>query len=172
MEWVLDESSLFFISGYAAFKIASSTKCSLCNDFIQCDDEVNDPYFNELNRGGLTVPRSYVVEISRHLLSILRILISAEFEKDFLKHGKQRELLMKLTAFAIETRDPTLLANFHDKCAVCGNDFFNFFNTILKTSSNIGLNNYTKIKNDDLSVSEPKTKKRKADVFVAPNLKK
>ena len=51
----VNENVLIYICGYSSFKAAQGLSCGLCTDFV-FGSYVNDEYFNNLNRGRLTIP--------------------------------------------------------------------------------------------------------------------
>ncbi|KAL3283371.1 hypothetical protein HHI36_006519 [Cryptolaemus montrouzieri] len=166
---ILSEPSLVYICGYASFKIKNKLAfCEMCTNFItqaqsQIEDDLdNFKYLNDLNRGELSIPSDTVVLPGKHIYYVMNHLIPKKFEMDFLKCENKRKLLIQLTNKGFDfTLFNTRLSSqiYYDNC-VCGSQFKDVINKLLKTMSNILLNNYTKVKNNSISqLSAPKKRK-------------
>lgn len=158
------ESSILYIGGYAAFKIASRTKCMQCTLFASSDC-TDDSFFNEINRGGLTVPSAFVVRIGRHAFKIAYGLFSELYETLFLCEVKdQFGIHMDLTQVAISL-DEELCEVVEGKCA-CGKHMSDLCKYVTSVFCNCLSNNYRKnrndnLKNDDRMVKESKKPKKR-----------
>ena len=155
----IDEDLLLYIAGYAAFKLSAKVCCSTCRIIIVSNEIPDSNYFNELNRGGLTVPSKTVMMVAKHVLCITNVLISEEYEREFLKIGQQRALIRSLAEKGIQHKEGRLNHKFRDQC-LCGADMRAIFRKMLTTFVNICLNNYTKMKNDALKMITPKPKEK------------
>lgn len=164
MESELEEGSLLVVSGYAAFKLEQKLTCSLCVGKI-VSHEISNDYFSELNRGGLTVPTNEVVIIGLHIMCISSVLISEKYEALFLNYGHHKKLIQTLSNEAILKHDPELRRTFLENCP-CSADGDKIFRKLVTTFTNIALNNYSKLKNDDLIASKAASgKKRKHTTY-------
>jgi hypothetical protein len=66
----IDESAIIYISRYATFKICRKISCSTCASYLSGAD-INDDYFIQINRGGLTVASDLILELAKLTLSIM-----------------------------------------------------------------------------------------------------
>jgi hypothetical protein len=82
-DFYLDSSVLLYVSGYASSKSEKVVGCELCRSVI-IGSSYDDPYVDDLNRGGLTLPSDDVVDIGFLSLAIMNRLISREYEEKFL----------------------------------------------------------------------------------------
>ncbi|KAJ4437015.1 hypothetical protein ANN_17147 [Periplaneta americana] len=157
-----DTSSLLYISGYASFKVSSRLQCPLCIDYLVGKETSNqDIYFDNLNRGGLTLPSDFVIYVAKIAFCIVNALISrGTNEEQFVKCGNQKKLLMLLCK--------TVLcgdAGFVNDVCPCGMEYIELADKILSVITNILLNNYSKARNDNISASKPVYGKRKLQTF-------
>lgn len=93
-----------FIAGYISFKIKRKLNCSLCVALVSTNQimDIEDDSFYELivalDRGSLTYPSEFLIQITSYSLIILDLLTSSSYEANFLKSEiSQKLLLSKLT---------------------------------------------------------------------------
>lgn len=154
-----EEPSLLYICGYASHKLSMRTDCGDCTELLTqpCTDDV---YFNELNRGGLSIPSVAIIRVGVIAHAVMKHLISEEHEKLFLENKHQKNLFVSLAKHYV--LQDTELKEFVDDVCHCGNSVKNLLLCILSTLSNIFLNNYSKHRTDKLSrKSKVPEKKRK-----------
>lgn len=157
IENVVDKSSVLYISGYAAFKVKSMINCDICSAKVHSSDDLGDQYFMELDRGALTVPTHEVITFAEYVIRMTVLLMSKKYESKFLLHGHQKKLLCKLVKDTIQKTDPLLYQLFNEECS-CGQTYDKIFRKLLSTFSNITLNNYTKLKNNQPQIKKKKKK--------------
>ena len=118
----------------------------MCHELIVSCTEIDDNYFKDLNRGGLTVPSLVTLTIGRQAYGIMQFLVSEEYEKLFLASSQQHLLLTTLILKGLRRNEVT--ASFCIDVCVCGQCFEDLFKEIVKILSNLMLNNYRKIKSE------------------------
>ena len=122
-------------------------------------------YFNNLQRGGLSIPTDVVKSVMFHMCAIFeKIINEPTTEYDFLKTNNQKIILCDLTFTSIK-HDETL-KDFFSQC-VCGNEYENILKVLHSIFSNVLLNDFVKKKNSQLATNkaESKNKKRKLNTF-------
>lgn len=145
------ESELIYISGYAAFKMKHHLKCSACIETFVSAEDTNDKYFREINRGGLSVPSDLLLIVAKLCLFVMQRLIQEDFEPKFIRSPNQKRLMFSLImkeGFYIVDEIEGVLAH---KCDRCEADIEKSFRKVVSIFCNILLNNYSKIKNNNLS---------------------
>jgi hypothetical protein len=115
----IDESAIIYISGYATFKICRKISCSTCASYLSGAD-INDDYFIQINRGGLTVASDLILELAKLTLSIMNGLTSEKYEENFLRDKSHKLILSKLILESV-TRNQVLNSIFNACCPTCSN---------------------------------------------------
>lgn len=64
-----EESSLLYVSGYAAFSVKFKISCCVCASNLESDDS-DGSYVSDINRGGLTLPSEMCIAVGRHVFCI------------------------------------------------------------------------------------------------------
>ena len=138
---------LVFVAGYCVTKLIQET-CKGCQNQFCKEDKLtvetsNDSYMfiQALDRGGLTWPTDYAVDIVTQIFTVFQVLIgSKKNEKQFLTSGNQRRLLMYLGSQRLA--DLGLLEASCQQCEKdhCGPNIQN----VCVPAVNIFLNNYRK----------------------------
>ena len=164
LETDIDESSVLSVAGYAAFKVQARIECNLCVSKVVSHEHTDDKLFNNLNRGGLTVPTKEILHLAKHVLGIATALISNDYEISFMGIRHKRKLVIALADEAVSQNDEPLKQFFTENC-LCGEDMMKPYTRMLMTFTNIALNDYIKMKNDSFSVTAPTCKKRKVKTF-------
>lgn len=141
------------------------------------DDDVEDPFFTEINRrGGLTVPSENIISIGRHAFNVSTgLFISDPFESLFLQETNDHHgILAKLIALSLSFDD--YFSEFKDKqCSSCGKYFIDYIDRVISIFCNCLLNNYRKNRNNDVKsdvrheVDSKGAKKRKLET-VSKNI--
>jgi hypothetical protein len=144
----IDESAIIYISGYATFKICRKISCSTCASYLSGAD-INDDYFIQINRGGLTVASDLILELAKLTLSIMNGLTSEKYEENFLRDKSHKLILSKLILESV-TRNQVLNSFFNACCPTCSNYNSNILEKYISIFSNICLNNYIKLRTDAL----------------------
>lgn len=125
---------------------------------IIVEDQFTGEYFDDLNRGGLTVPSESVVQLGTHMFAIIQMLISKEYEASYLSHQYERHLLITLTSESVSS-DPVLKMLMHDTC-LCGTPQSEILSTLMSTLSNIFWNIYSKQRNDSMTAAKASSFKK------------
>lgn len=138
------DSSLIYICGYVAFKMKERVTCAECVALFLSDSATQDQYFQEINRGGLSVPSDLCMELGGMALLVMQRLISEKYEAVFVQCTNQRELFIWLL------QESLFLINYphEDTCTSCKKSHLERFRLSFKIFSNILLNNYTKLRNN------------------------
>ena len=99
-------------------------------------------YIDIINRGDLKYPTENIVIIISVAYLIFKELISEKYEKDFVHaESKQHELFMKIIIENLRTNN---IAWMNDRCSECNYPYDSIVMHIIKSFSNICLNNYVK----------------------------
>lgn len=141
-----------YLGGYCARAVIKRNKCEACqkhlvlDKFFDTELNTNSHYslIKNIDRGGLLYPHPDVVNVVLLNYITVQKLICSEYEKEFLQCTEQRELVIELTEKAVKQHNFFLTdfsCNNHSKKSI-------LYNTA-KVSTNIILNNYVKIKNDN-----------------------
>lgn len=159
-----DLKVLTFVSGYCAYKLAV-----LCENCVQYFLSTKDMILNEeslehleylkmLDRGGLKIPSRELIMVLSVCYEVFQILVSSRFESDFLNCKNQVMVVVKLTIFSLENFD---LVNLDEVCSCCGNSYEFYVKKIIRTFSNICLNNYVKLCNSNQKAQKDDRKLKK-----------
>ena len=151
--------ALVFVSGYCARKALLNVTCEGCiSEFrqerlMQVESTAETlTYISALDRGGLTWPSDFAVEILTHIFKKFQLLIgNREYEERLLSCKNQRFLLLRLTMQRLS--DVGLLSKYCDRC-----DMQDIVQRFCKPAVNIFLNNYSKLFTDKASTSKNKRK--------------
>lgn len=153
-------SSLFYISGYCAHSIIKFVNgCENCLihitsnsdfsiNFTDCESnsaQVSE-YLKNLSRGALKQPSELLFEVSIQAYQIFNELISDEYEAEFLKTGRQRIILRELIISNLEQH----IEEINEKCILCNKTLMSILTRASHIISNIFLNNYSKIINNEV----------------------
>ena len=79
----------------------------------------------------------------------MNTLISEKYESAFVKMKNQRSILQYLVSKAVKSKEPDVWQKFEDEC-LCGTHMKAGFRKIITTFINLCLNNYSKMRNDNL----------------------
>jgi hypothetical protein len=142
------------VCGYASNSVYKKIDCTFCQCSIReaKGDEVGCPYFDSLQRGGLSLPTEFVITIFFHMNAIHSL---------FLMKTKQTKILCQLTNVSLENNN--FFGLFNIDC-VCGKSTKSLAELFYPIFSNILLNNYTKIRNDLLRSKEVQSKGKKRKI--------
>lgn len=158
-------SVLIYVAGYVAYKVSQNVSCQNCNLILYQNKalEFESPeniyqYLKLSDRGGLKWPQKFTIYIVIHSFQVFQKLISKTYEEDFLKIGKQKNILGQLILEKLE-----LLNLFENKMCNCGTSSRLLGQKCISIISNIFLNNYCKVKNDN---SKLLSNRRKLSVFT------
>jgi hypothetical protein len=164
---IVDEATTLYVCGYASNSVYKKIDCTFCQCSIReaKGDEVGCPYFDSLQRGGLSLPTEFVITIFFHMNAIfLTINNDAVLNSLFLMKTKQTKILRQLTNVSLENNN--FFGLFNIDC-VCGKSTKSLAELFYPIFSNILLNNYTKIRNDFSRSKEVQSKgiKRKIKTY-------
>ncbi|MGH9701693.1 MAG: hypothetical protein ACRD52_19840, partial [Candidatus Acidiferrales bacterium] len=156
-----------YISGYASHKISKKLNCNICISLIteSKGNFTNNEYFNNLQRGGLSIPTDIVKNVLFHMCAIIeKIINDNSLESDFLKLKDQKSILCHLTLLSVDLDES--LKELYSWC-ICGKNNKDILVMLFSIFSNVLLNDYTKKKNNDahFEKNESKNKKRKLNTF-------
>lgn len=137
--------SLIYIGGYASYSLIKKLKCEYCKIFLteNIEDKTLDSTLITANdRGGLSYPSEDVATCSAYTYITLENLLKRE--DIYLKEQHQRNILIKLTIETICDQDKNLfLGHECTQHATSG-----LINSVIKSTANILLKNYSKKCND------------------------
>lgn len=172
-ELEISDSGLIIVCGYASFKLKTKYKCEECMTQFLSEDDSENEYFKEINRGGLTVPTDLCLELGKLAHRTLKMLISEKYESRFIQCSNQKRIMIHFLEESLFLLD----INQDEKCVLCDTPFLKYFREVFKTFSNILLNNYSKIRNNvqeaiKKSVSTSSTKAKKPEQRKLSTLKK
>lgn len=160
-----------YLAGYCARVVLKRVKCDICKKFLVLDKHLNfanlEENFNfikNVDRGGLLYPHSDLVNVIMLNYITINKLISTNHENKFLKCKAQRELVICLTLNTVEEHD-FFLSEFY--CPSLKHTDFNILRLLIKTSTNIFLNNYMKKKNNIISINSDGKKRRKLETLTS-----
>lgn len=108
-----DESGFLYICGYVSFKVNAKMKCNSCKCALINTNACDDAYFNDINRGKLSVPSDFVLGVCKHVLGIVQALVSKEYEEHFLLTNHQKNVIEVLGKLAV-VKGNSLIANLHE----------------------------------------------------------
>jgi THAP domain/Transposase protein len=165
-----DEHSLIYITGYAVHKLMSHCKCELClavvmrdRDMLLTEDSNLDfQYLDSLNRGGLKYPSLLAILVAYKVFCVLQLLISKQYEHQFLLINNQKEVLCTLVKSALNY-DEYFQSEAEGCCCECDTSVLDLLTSMLPTFANIFLFNYTKVCNDAVNANGGKKRKLKSD---------
>lgn len=162
----VDESARLHYSGYSAFSISKKLKCFLCKSNIieSKGEQVDDDYFDSMQRGGLIVPTDEVKFVLTHMLAIFQYIKSQPNLKNlFLASKSHKNTLMELTMSSLDFND---VIDFTWICS-CGLESSKLFKMICSPMANKILDNFTRNVNDSNLVN--KIDKRKLSKYEKSN---
>lgn len=167
-----DTSANIYVAGYAAQSVCKKIKCTLCKEVVvkAKGSEISDPYFDYLQRGGLSVPEDQIINILFHMISIFQY-ISREIglKAQFLRHTNNRSLLINLTFLSINNEENCDI-DLSKECE-CGLSNKKIYEMISIPLANIILNNFVKKQNNEICAIKEQNK-RKLDKFVKSQVPK
>lgn len=154
----VDQYAKVYICGYAAHTVCKKIRCDLCKSFVRkAKGEFlpNNEYFNELQRGGLSIPQENLEYIFQNMCSIFETIINSSKCSTFLTSENQKDILVILTHHSVQEYD--WFSDFNYVCQ-CGQNLIVVFDMLCSIFSNILLNNYVKNTNSrKLEASKRKT---------------
>jgi hypothetical protein len=151
---------LIYIAGYVANSVGRKLKCPSCicrlskNSDLHCDfsPEIFD-YLKSIDRGGLKWPSDFTLDVCSKAHLLFQEVVS-KLEKEFLLCTNQRSVLVYCCVkFCSKSYDT------ENVCSSCSRSLIDVTKMMLRPMINILLNNFTKVKNDQLL--ENKTNKRR-----------
>lgn len=148
-ELEFSESVLIFVSGYTAFKMKHKLNCSQCCKLVVSTDNIENEYFRKIDQGGLTVPSNLVLSIGKLCLHIMQQLISEKFESIFVLSKNPKKLMIHLAVEGFSYSDE-IVPFLGKNCSTCGAEIDLILSKSVGIYCNILLNNYTKLKNNEL----------------------
>ncbi|XP_071043144.1 uncharacterized protein [Parasteatoda tepidariorum] len=167
-----------YLAGYCSHAASKKTKCAECRQLLIVDkDLVSENYFNlieEKDRGGLMFPSEVVFNAVIHTYIVVQKLISKKYEETFMKATSQRNVVTNIVEDILVAKDSFLC---FDTC-LKGHDLLPLIKIILKAATNGLLNNYCKVKNDNLKVKKIPNitvvakNKRKLETYSKSSIKK
>jgi hypothetical protein len=101
------------------FDLLPCISYSTCASYLSGAD-INDDYFIQINRGGLTVASDLILELAKLTLSIMNGLTSEKYEENFLRDKSHKLILSKLILESV-TRNQVLNSFFNACCPTCSN---------------------------------------------------
>ena len=114
---------------------------------MQIEDDSTDELIAEWDRGSLTYPSEFLIQIVAFSLIIFDMLTSRTHEENFLKSEIRHKLLRsKLTELKLIKND---ICKQNDIC-LWGKHIINLVKDALSRSANILISNYLKIKNQSV----------------------
>lgn len=140
----IDQGIKIYICGYASHSIAKKLNCEFCKSFLVEDKGscIENEYFDNLQRGGLSIPTNYVEIIFFHMFSIFDSIINnSSLEVEFLRSTNQKCILCKLTLQSIKS--DFVYVEFLQNC-LCGRDYTSMLYKLLSIFANVLLNDYVK----------------------------
>lgn len=158
--------ALVFVSGYCVSKAVSKIDCVGCRTDLRIDSklqvEATDDcytYLSALDRGGLTWPSDYAVDIVTEVFRVFQLLIGSEkHEELFLSCSSQRQLILNLTMHRLA--ECGMLERSCEDCEIyCGE----MVEKCCRPAVNIFLNNYSKAWTDKAAAT---SKARKLKTFT------
>jgi len=128
LETEIPDSGLIYVCGYIAFKRKTKISCNECQKILVSDEDTDNVYFQELNRGGLCVPSNLCIEIGKLTYFIIRKLISEKYENLFVTCSNQKKLIvhfLKESIFLLDVADEEYL--------MCGTCILRYFEDLFRT---------------------------------------
>ena len=179
----IDKSAQIYACGYGSHSISKKLNCQVCKSLIVLEKgtQIDDTYFDHLQRGGLSVPTDEVCEFFYHMSAIFQDILSNDSVKlQFFKQNNQKDILSYVTINCLESNN--FLSRFDYEC-FCGRYVKSLFYLISSPFTNIILNNYVKSVNNEIvaksshsaatSTATTKTAtKRKIQTFSQSNTSK
>ena len=161
-EGSFEMSAIIYICGYAVRKLSQKTTCESCLNPLK-SVKADDPYFDDLQRGGLIVPSDKLIILCISMVGIFTLL-SEHHKEEFMKCSNHQRILIDLTKLAIESDESQQL--WFELCEY-HHDYNVLLDYLLLTFSNIILNNYRKqIKSKNYAKNNAKGKyKRKVSTY-------
>lgn len=166
-----DNSANIYVAGYAAHSVSKKIKCTLCKQVVVKEKgaAINDPYFDYLQRGGLSVPEDQIMYILYHMISLFQYIVRDSVYKTlFLKKVNNKQVLINLTFLSIsnEICDIDL-----SKICECGLSNEKIYKKIGSPLANVVINNFIKNQNSEMCALKAQNK-RKLDKFVKAQVPK
>jgi hypothetical protein len=163
----IDSGSFIYVCGYA-----SSSQVKKLNNFELCisairdskGDNIDNQYFDSLERGGLSITTNEVICVMFNLYAIFYYIVNnSNLEASFLKLSNQKQLLIKLAMLSLNAN-----GFFDENVLIClfGNSIKTLYAQMYKSFCNILLNNFTKHKNDNFQNVQNLKKKRKLQTLL------
>lgn len=150
---------ILYICGYVGKKIAERNKCNDCKQILLTSTDFhvefapNLIYLNNLNRGGLKYPSKFLILIGTIAYKIFQTLISEKFENLFLESSNQKQFLKAIILERVE------LENVDNVLCHCESNLQISIVRCVDIWCNILLNNYSKVKRDNICLQSGKKRK-------------
>ena len=110
----------------------------MCDKTLQYDlSSVDFTYLSDIDRGGLRWPTDFLLEIVTQVYLLFRVIVSKDYEGQFLMCKKQKSVLQNLTTERLVDRGTTV-------CSCGSTTMQKLANMTLSYVVNICLHNYCK----------------------------
>lgn len=136
--------------------VSKKLSCRECISLIRAEKgtKINNEYFDNLQREGLSIATESVNFIFVHMCSILEYILNDHLVlSKFLQSQNQKTILCELTLRSIEL--DFYYSEFTETCS-CGLNSKFLLNSLCSVFANILLNNYVKNRNNDVNVAKRK----------------
>ena len=112
-------SGLIHICGYVSSQLKTRINCKDCLEVFRCSEISSDasenPYFVEINRGGLSVPANLCLQLGKLAYLVMAKLICEKYETAFVAYSNQRKLIIHILEQSL-----FLLDIGNEECGICG----------------------------------------------------
>ena len=157
-------SVLIYVSGYVAHAVRKKTCCKYCSLRLCSDKDLtvevpqqSHEYLIMLDRGGLKWPTNFVLNLCTNTYLIFQNLINLH-EQQFCRINNQKKTLVNLSLLYTRT-------TYDNEVCYCRRELSTIVSLCVNIMSNILLNNYSKIINNNNN-SLPKQNKRKLSTLT------
>lgn len=147
-ETILSEN--LYVAGMAAHRSMKYTTCQHCASFfVQSKGKnLDDNYFNYLQRGGLIEPNPQLITILHHFLRVFaKIIDFPEFKEIFFNAKNQKKTLIELSKISLCNDEVGI--TYEDICEN-GHSLSEIFEKCFSIFANVILNNYCKNVNNEV----------------------
>ena len=155
-----DSDVLLFISGYVSNSISGKLKCRMCSNRLCTKEDLMlekssvSEYFTSLNRGGLKFPTLFSLSICTVVFKVFQCILN-EFEDQFVRAKYQRNIMINICLLFLDGGDCDEI------CPNCERSIKQIYTFCIRTMSNILLNNYTKVFNNNIAETNNRKKRMK-----------
>ena len=115
----ISHSGLIHVCGYISFQLKTWINCKDCLEIFRCSEVSSNAsknqYFEEINRGGLSLPANLCLQLGKLAYLVMAKLISEKYETAFVTSSNQRKLIIHFI------EESLFLIDFPNKeCETCG----------------------------------------------------